>query len=99
MAEITKEDVLGVAKALGYKPTNEQVNDVIAMYESEQEADPTATWDLVVEHCLSTLEVEQTTLIDQVIEEIKKDVASGDLTAVEELLKFVPSENLKAYLP
>ena len=38
-------------------------------------------------------------LIDEVLEEIKKDVASGDLTAIEELLNFVPIENLKAYLP
>jgi hypothetical protein len=38
-------------------------------------------------------------LIDRVIEEIKKDVADGDLTAVDELLKFVPIEYLKNYLP
>jgi hypothetical protein len=38
-------------------------------------------------------------LVDKVIEQIKEDVRLGDLTAVDELLKFVPEQNLKAYLP
>ncbi len=38
-------------------------------------------------------------LIDKVLEQIKEDVSLGDLTAVEELIKAVPEENLKAYLP
>jgi len=33
-------------------------------------------------------------LIDRVIEEISKDFAMGDLTALEELLSFIPKENL-----
>jgi hypothetical protein len=38
-------------------------------------------------------------IIDLVIEEMKKDIAGGDLTAIDELLQYVPEENLKAYLP
>jgi hypothetical protein len=38
-------------------------------------------------------------IVDEVLENIKKDVADGDLTAIEELLKFLPIENLKNYLP
>jgi len=38
-------------------------------------------------------------LIDKCLEEIKKDVLSGDLTAIDELLKFVPTKNLQSYLP
>ncbi len=38
-------------------------------------------------------------LIDRVIEEISKDFAMGDLTALEELLSFIPKENLVQYLP
>ena len=38
-------------------------------------------------------------IIDKVIEEIKKDVACNDLTAVDELLKYVPIKNLQSYLP
>jgi len=38
-------------------------------------------------------------IIDTVLEQIKLDVHSGDLTAIEELLKSVPEENLKGYLP
>ena len=37
-------------------------------------------------------------LLDQVIEQIQKDIASGDLTAIEELLKVVPEENLRGFL-
>ena len=38
-------------------------------------------------------------LIDRVIEEIQRDFAMGDLTALDELLSFVPRENLIGYLP
>lgn len=38
-------------------------------------------------------------LIDKVLEEIKKDVATGDVTAIDELLRFCPAKNLEAYLP
>ena len=37
-------------------------------------------------------------LIDQVIEQIKKDVESQDMTAIEELLRVVPDEHLSSYL-
>lgn len=39
------------------------------------------------------------TLIEAVIEQIQRDIAEGDLTALEELLKNVPETNLQAYLP
>ena len=38
-------------------------------------------------------------LVDKVLEQIKKDVEVGDMTAVEELLRDVPDEILKSYLP
>lgn len=38
-------------------------------------------------------------LIDRVIDQIKTDVAQGDVTAVEELLKTVDVDVLVAYLP
>lgn len=38
-------------------------------------------------------------LINEVIENIKKDVYSGDLTAVDELLRFIPTKYLIGYLP
>jgi hypothetical protein len=38
-------------------------------------------------------------LIDKVLDQIEADIHSGDKTAIEELLKFVPTEYLKAYLP
>jgi hypothetical protein len=41
----------------------------------------------------------QDELYDKVLEQIKQDVADGDLSAIDELLKFVPKENLEAYLP
>ena len=39
------------------------------------------------------------TLIERVVEEIKRDIDNGDVTALEELLSFIPKENLIAYLP
>lgn len=38
-------------------------------------------------------------LVDKALEQIKKDVATGDLTAIDELLMFVPTKNLKGFLP
>lgn len=38
-------------------------------------------------------------LIDKVLETIKSDVINGDMTAIVELLKQVPNEILKSYLP
>lgn len=38
-------------------------------------------------------------LINVVIENIKRDILSGDLTAVAELLKRVPREAILGYLP
>jgi hypothetical protein len=38
-------------------------------------------------------------LIDMVLEEIKRDIEMGDLTAIAELLQTVPDEILKSYLP
>jgi hypothetical protein len=37
-------------------------------------------------------------LVDEVLEEIKKDVLSGDLTAIDEMLFFLPTSVLKGYL-
>lgn len=38
-------------------------------------------------------------LIDRVLDQIQSDYESGDLTAVEELLKSVDPRILEAYLP
>ena len=38
-------------------------------------------------------------LINRVIEQIKTDLAYGELEAVEELLSFIPKENLIGFLP
>lgn len=38
-------------------------------------------------------------LIDKALELFKKDIADGDLTAINELLMFCPVMNLQAYLP
>jgi hypothetical protein len=38
-------------------------------------------------------------ITEMVLEQIASDVGVGDFTAIEELLTFVPLENLKGYLP
>jgi hypothetical protein len=42
---------------------------------------------------------EREILIDWVVEQIKKDVDSGDFTAIYELMMELPDETLMAYLP
>ena len=38
-------------------------------------------------------------LIDSVIEQIIQDVKNQDFTAIQELLCYVPENNLKSFLP
>ena len=49
---ISKEDVLSVANSLKVSLTEKQINDVIEMYPTAEEVDPTGTWDLLVENCI-----------------------------------------------
>lgn len=44
-------------------------------------------------------EEEKQRLVDKVISVIKNDIADGDVEALDELLKFCPTENLFAFLP
>ena len=37
-------------------------------------------------------------MIDKVLEQIKKDVEAGDMTSIEELLNEVPEKNLRSFL-
>lgn len=49
-AKITKEDVLQVVKSINMKtPSDDVIQEIINEYPGEQEQDPTATWNLVVE--------------------------------------------------
>ncbi len=41
----------------------------------------------------------QDDLIDAVIDQIEEDLFNKDISAIDELLTFVPKENLLAYLP
>lgn len=50
---LTKGDVLKVAKSINMKdPSDDVIQEIINEYPGEQEQDPTATWNLVVENQL-----------------------------------------------
>ena len=115
MSEISKADVLSVAKDLNFYPTEEQINEVIERFEEEADSDPTGCLPLWIENLLYDIEVVQIIpakyhssnpkptdddqpLVDQVIEQIKKDISNGDVTVLDELLKFIPIEYLKGSL-
>ena len=42
---------------------------------------------------------EREVLLDQVLDQIQKDVTAGDFTAIYELLLELPNDTLLAYLP
>jgi len=52
---ITAQDVQRVANDLTIGITDEQIKMVIDQYNDAQEEDPTATWNLVVEHLIHNL--------------------------------------------
>ena len=53
--QITKQNVIEVADSISIKLTDDQINEVIEMYPFDQEQDPTATWDLVVENIIYSI--------------------------------------------
>lgn len=54
------------------------------------------TWKIV--HVLKNNTMDDP-LIEAVIEQMKKDFEEGDVTAIYELLEFLPKKYLKGYLP
>jgi hypothetical protein len=57
METIDREDVISVATALKMTVSEEQIEEVIAIYPIEADLDPTATWDLVIENILYSIVV------------------------------------------
>jgi len=49
--------------------------------------------------CLELPSENDQPLIDKALERIKEDVEAGDLTAIDELLKFIPKQYLEGFLP
>jgi hypothetical protein len=54
--EISPIDVVSVAECLKMDISIKQVRQVLEMFESEADNDPTATWNLIVENCLYNLQ-------------------------------------------
>jgi uncharacterized protein YpuA (DUF1002 family) len=52
VSNIDEQDVLAVAKNINLNLTDKQVNDVLHLYQHEEECDPTGNWDLIVENCI-----------------------------------------------
>jgi hypothetical protein len=52
VSTIRKDDVILVSHSIKKSLTPEQVNQVLAMYAGEEESDPSATWNLIVENCI-----------------------------------------------
>ena len=50
-------------------------------------------------HLANLSHLENLKLTDRVLDQIQKDIASQNLSAIAELLTFVPVENLRGYLP
>jgi hypothetical protein len=53
---ITRIDVIEVANQIGKSLTESDIDEVLAQYPNEQDNDPTATWNLVVENCIYNVE-------------------------------------------
>ena len=49
---ITKDDVISVANNISVSLNEEQINQVMEMYDSEERNDTTGTWDLIIENCI-----------------------------------------------
>lgn len=49
---ITRLDIIEVANRLGFELTEAEIDEVRSIYPAEEDNDPTATWDLIVENCI-----------------------------------------------
>jgi hypothetical protein len=49
---IGRQDVILVASSIKKNLTEQQIGQVLSIYKHEEESDPTATWNLIVENCI-----------------------------------------------
>jgi ribosomal protein S16 len=83
---INKTDVENVAKSINKTLTNAQIEQVLELYPSEQENDPSGTWDLVIEHCID--------LVDEDTKPVKaifKSYWDGDGTCISTICEYNPT--------
>jgi hypothetical protein len=52
VSTIGRQDVMLVASSIKKNLTEQQIGQVLSMYNHEEESDPTATWNLIVENCI-----------------------------------------------
>lgn len=52
MTFIDKQDVINVAKDLNQVLSQKQINQVLDIYNYEEECDPSGNWRLITEHCI-----------------------------------------------
>jgi len=52
VSNICREDIVSVAESLNIQLNETQINNVLHMYQHEEECDTTSTWDLIVENCI-----------------------------------------------
>ena len=72
-------DVANIAKELGMNPTLKELEEVLKLYEGEQEDDPSAEWYLVIEKILYDLTSDSTkekVAIKKVVEYLYSDEAN-----------------------
>jgi len=78
MSEISREDVLSVAKDLNMSPTEEQIQYVIDNFDAEADQDPTGSWELWIENLLYQQDVEQNSP-EPKIRHFLYDMTSGEV--------------------
>lgn len=64
--KIAIADILSISKVLKKELSLVEIDKILSIYDEEEENDPTATWDLIVENCIYN--VKQSNVIRQVEE-------------------------------
>lgn len=78
-----------------------QDDDDVFYYVTDEEIERNGTneWEIIkLEKIQQTKTTMENKIIDDVIEQIKEDISMQDLTAIYELLEFIPKKNLSEYL-
>jgi len=63
--------------------------EVVTHFQVKNKTVDTKNWKIVV-----NIEERKETIVDDVIESLKEDMAHGDYTVLDELLKMIPDKNL-----
>lgn len=84
---ISAEDVLQVAKTIGFKPTTEEVEETQSRFSSYEEENLGETWDTIIKIILNDLKNERDIPAPRSLDEILKEIREKKQKLVDAVME------------